>query len=147
MKKSILFRLFGIGGIPEKIRPALAAEGVVVADEGVSGWFVAKNVKGPGKRYFNRIEGFSGWLVITGKRILCYTYWKRQMNISVEDPRVSGLYVNLPKAEKLSIAFESAAFRDGWAGVIEFQFNTEKARQFYDALKSVGAQQGHPAEG
>ena len=46
--------------------------------------------------------------MVTQKRVLCYTYGKRQINISVDDPRVSELQVALPKAETLSIAFESA---------------------------------------
>ena len=95
MKKTILYRLFKIGGIPKKIGPVLAAEGIEVSDEGIGGWFVTKNVKGPGKRYINRTEGFSGCLVVTGKRIVCFTYGKRQINISVEDPKMSEVFVNV----------------------------------------------------
>ena len=54
------------------------------------------------------------------------------------------LYVNIPKGHTLSISFESSVFRDGWSGVIEFQFKKEKARQFHDVLKSIGARQGAP---
>ncbi|MEZ4551080.1 MAG: hypothetical protein R2860_14210 [Desulfobacterales bacterium] len=50
------------------------AEGIVAVDEGMGGWFVAKNVKGPGKRYIRRREGFVGCLVVTRKRIVCYTF-------------------------------------------------------------------------
>ncbi len=139
-KKTIVFRLLGLGAIPKKIRPILDLEEIVVSDEGIGGWFITKNVKGPRKRYINRAEGFSGCLVVTKKRIVCFTYWKRQINISVEDPRLSEIFVNVPKAETLSISFESSVFRDGWAGVIEFRFKTEKAHEFHEVLKSLGAQ-------
>ena len=142
MNKTVLYRLFKIGGIPKKMSPVLAAEGIEVSDEGIGGWFVTKKVKGPGKRYINRTEGFSGCLVVTGKRIVCFTYGKRQINISVEDPKISEIFVNIPKEKTLSISFESSRFRDGWAGVIEFLFKTEKAQQFHDALIGIGAQQG-----
>jgi hypothetical protein len=141
MEKTLLYRLFGIGKIPGKIRPVIEAEQIVVADEGIGGWFITKRVKGPGKRYRNRAEGFSGCLVITKKRILCYTYWKRQINISVDDPKISQFSVRLPKAETLSIEFESSVFNKQWAGVVEFRFSTQKAKLFHDTLAEIGFQQ------
>ncbi len=138
MKKTILYRLFGLGAIPGKLRPVLDSEGIVVADEGIGGRLVTKRVKGPGKRYFNRTEGFSGCLVVTRKRIVCFTYGKRQINISVEDPKIPKLHVTVPMAETVSVSFESSDFRDGWSGEIELRFKTEKALQFRDVLKSLG---------
>ena len=146
MKKSILFRLLNIGAIPRKLRPVLDKEGIVVFDEGIVGCFMAENVKGPGKRYFHRSEGFSGFLAVTRKRVVCFTYWKRQINISVEDSKISELYFNALNDKTLSVSFESSVFRDGWEGVIEYRFKTEKTLQFCDALKSIGAQQGTPAD-
>lgn len=141
MQKTLLYKLFGIGSIPKKIRPAIEAEQIVVADEGIGGWFITKRVKGPGKRYRNRAEGFSGCLVITKKRVLCYTYWKRQINISVDGPGISQFSVWLPKAGKLSISFESSAVNKQWAGVVEFRFKTAKAQLFHDALTAIGFKQ------
>ena len=139
MKKTLLYRLFGLGKIPRQLRPVVESEGIVVADEGIGGWLITKHVNGPGRRHRNRAEGFTGCLVVTKKRVLCYTYGKRQINISVDDPRVSELRVALPEAQTLSIAFESAVFREDWRGVMEFRFNTEQARLFHDALRSIGA--------
>ena len=93
----------------------------------------------------HRREGFSGCLVITRKRIICYTYWERQINISVEDPRLGEIYVDAADQQKLSISFESSVFRDGWQGVIEYRFRTDKAIQFQEALTSLGVQKGFPA--
>lgn len=151
MKKSILFKLFRVGAIPRKQRPVLELEEIIVADEGMGGWLITKNVKGPGKRFINRAEGFSGWLAITKKRIVCYTYWKRQINISLEDPKIYQISVNVPREKLLSLSCESSVFRDGWSGSIEFRFKTEKAQQFYNVLKSIGMhtfshERGDPAE-
>ncbi len=142
MKKTLLYRLFGFGSVPKNLLPVLEREGIVVADEGMGGWFITKHVNGPGKRYRHRSEGFSGCLVITKERVIGYTYGKRQINISVEDPKIANLYVDILKGEQLSLSFESADFREGWNGVIEFRFNTDKAHRFSEALMEVGAQQG-----
>jgi hypothetical protein len=144
MHKSILYRLFRVGSIPRKIRPILEEEGIVLSDEGMGGWLIARNIKGPGKRYVHRREGFSGCLAITGKRIICYTYWKRQINISVDDSRLGEIYVDAADQQKLSISFESSVFRDGGQGVIEYRFTTDKAIPFRDALTSLGVQRGFP---
>ena len=147
MKKTILYRFFGFGAIPGKLLPVLEKENIVVFDEGIGGWFITKNVTGPGKRYLHRSEGFSGCLVVTKKRVVCFTYWKRQINISVEDPKISHFYVDIPAEGLLSISFESSVFREGWEGVIEYRFKTEKAIQFDDVLRSLGAQQGAAPDG
>ena len=140
MKKTLLYRLFGLGSVPKKLFPLLEQEGIVVSDEGMSGWFIAKHANGPGKRYRHRSESFSGCLVVTKKRVICYTYGKRQINISVEDPKIANLHVDILKEEKLCLSFESSDFQEGWNGLIEFRFNTTKAHQFREALIEIGAQ-------
>jgi hypothetical protein len=142
MKKSLLYRLFRIGAVPAKTRAALEREGVRVQDEGITGWFVTKDVDGPGKRYRNRTEGFIGFFAITKARVLCYTFGKRQINIAVDDPKLANLCVESPGADELRVSFESSHFREGWRGVIEFRFKTEKAKSFLEALLESGAQAG-----
>lgn len=146
MKKTILYRLFGFGSIPKKLRPVLEQESIVVSDEGIRGWFVTKHVNGPNKRYRHRAEWFSGCIVVTKLRIVCYTYGKRQINIAVKDPRIASIYAETTKEQKLCLSFESSNFREGWEGVIKFEFNTDKAHQFHDALVAIGAQQGVAAD-
>jgi hypothetical protein len=147
MSKSLFFRFLGVGAIPKKWRPVLDTEQIVVADEGMGGWLICKDVKGPKQRFINRAEGFSGCLVITKKRIICFTYRKRQINIAVDDPKISKIFVDIPKEKLLSISFESSVFRDGWGGIMEFRFKTTKALEFRDVLKSFGAQQGAALDG
>jgi hypothetical protein len=144
VKKSLLYRLFRLGGIPKRIRPALEAEGIVVADEGMGGLFVCRNVRAPGKRYRCRSEGFSGGFAVTRKRIIAYTFWKRQVHIGVEDSKGRHLHINVPEPGRRSISFEPSEFRDRWSGVIEFRFRTDRAEAFREALRAVGAQKGTP---
>ncbi len=142
MKKTFLYRLLGLGSIPKQLLSLLEQEVIVVSDEGMDGRFITRHVNGPGKRYRHRSEGFSGCLVITRKRVICYTYGKCQINISVENPKIANLYIDIPKEEKLCLSFESSTFREGWEGLIELRFNTNKAHQFHEALIKIGAQQG-----
>jgi hypothetical protein len=142
LRKTFVFRLFGIGKLPRKYRPIVEDEGVVLMDEGVPGWLITRNVHGPGKRARYRAEGFSGCLVLTQKRLLGFSYWKRQINIGLDDPRMAKLHVAMPRDDVLSISFEAAEFRPGWQGVFEFRFRTDQARGFQQALVAHGAPSG-----
>lgn len=146
MKKAVSYRLFGLGGVPNRVRPVLENEGIVVWDEGMRGRYITNDLKAPGRRSIHRSEGFAGWLAITQQRVLCYSYRKRQINISIDDPKLSELLVSTPDPQTLSLSFESSVFREGWQGVVEFRFHTEKALQFADVLKSLGARHGAPEE-
>jgi hypothetical protein len=141
-----MYRLFGFGSVPKKLLPVLEQEGVVVLDEGMGALIVTKHVDGPGKRYRQRSEGSSACLAVTSARVVCYTYGKRQINISVEDPMMSKLYVDTSGEHDLCRSFESSDFQEGWRGVIEFRFNTDKALLLSDALVAIGAQQGTAAD-
>ncbi len=142
MKKTFSYRLLGLGSIPKQLLSTLEQEGVVVSDEGMGGELIARHVNGPGKRYRHRSERFSGCLVVTRKRVVCYTYRKCQINLSDEDRKVASLYIDAPKEEELCLSFESSTFREGWDGLIELRLNTDKAHQFHKALIKIGAQQG-----
>lgn len=147
MTKTILYRLLGLGAVPGKLRPILQQEGVLIVDEGVPGRFIARDVKGPAKRYVHRSEAFSGCLVLTHKRLIGFSYWKRQINIATDDPKITDLYVDVRRDGSLSLSFESSVFRDGWQGVIEFRFGTDKATQFRDSLVSLGVRPGTASPG
>ena len=142
MTKPILYRLFRLGALPKGLLPILRKEGILVCDQGMPGRFIARDVKGPAIRYIRRTEGFLGSLVITRKRILGFSYAKRQINLSVSDPKLSRLYVELPAEHRLSLSFESGDFRQGWQGVVEFVFKTEQAERFARTLLSLGATPG-----
>jgi hypothetical protein len=72
------------------------------------------------------------------RRFICYSFGKRQINIAINDPRISALLVALPKSHTLSISFDAGTFHDDWQGIVEFLFKTEKAKAFFDILKKIG---------
>ena len=138
MKKTVLYRLFKIGGIPKKLRAFLDSEEIVVSDEGIGGWAIMKDFSAPGKRFLHRREGFSGFLVITRKRIIAYTYWKPVINVMVDDPRLKDIKAELVNHECIGLSFESSDFNPGWKGRVELRFNTPRASEFYSVITGLG---------
>jgi len=137
-RKSLFYTLFKLGGIPPQILPVLETEGIELKDEGMSGWAVYRNVRGPQRRFIYKQERISSCLVITKKRIICYTFGKRQINIETTDPRLSKINIFLKRDNKLVISFDSSIFSDLWSGVIEFSFNTDMASDFLNRFKEFG---------
>jgi hypothetical protein len=134
MGKTLLYRLFKIGRIPEKLRPILESEDMRVFDEGIAGRVVLRNFKAPGRRSTYRIEGFSGFLAITGRRVIAFVYSKPIVNVPLDDPRLNKIQVALANPERIELSFDASVFHDDWQGAITVRFKTSRARRFYDCL-------------
>ncbi len=139
MQKSVLFRWFGLGVCPEEAREALAGEGPVFLDEGISGRMVSRGVSGPGRRCRYRSEWFLGTLAVSGRRLMLYSFARRQINIALDDERLALLEFRRPGPGMLCIAFEAGAFRDGWTGRLEYRLKTAGADGFQAAPPAARA--------
>ncbi len=60
MRKTILYRLFGLGSIPGKLLPVLEKEGIVVLDEGMGGVVHHKACQWAGKALSPPLRGLFG---------------------------------------------------------------------------------------
>lgn len=142
MEKSLGWTLFRAGRIPRRWRAELEQETPLIADEGLPGRFIATDVRGPGKVWKHRREGFSGWLAITRTRFMAYSYRRRQIHIALDDPRLAELHVDLPDEDWLVLSFDSGTFQDHWSGVFELRYRTPEARRMREALLNAGARPG-----
>ena len=131
-KKTILYRLFKVGGIPQQLRPRLESEGMLVFDEGIGGWIVMKDFRAPGKRSKYRMTGFSGFVAVTRRRVIAHAYGRRMLNVPFDDSRIYALTVKLVNSNRIEWSFESSVFHSDWSGRITLRFNTPKANEFYD---------------
>jgi hypothetical protein len=134
-KKSYLYRLFGVGGLPAALRPALEMEGILVIDEGVRGSITYRNFRGFGRYSSYRKNGFSGTIVLTGKRIIGFAFKKRILNVGLTDPRLSQLEIEAEDKNRLKIAFEAGIFHEKAAGRIEYRYRTAHAAEIATRLK------------
>ena len=109
-------------------------EGIRLLDEGVSGSLYCRNVSGPGRRWWRRREGFIGSLAVTRTRFIAYSFWRRQINVALDDPAFSVLQIGQPQADVLEVAFDAGAVRPGWQGRMVLRFRTRQADQFMALL-------------
>lgn len=130
MKKSIFYRLFGLGKFPKAMVPILEREGIVLEDQGLSGSVTFRKFRAPGRIYRYRKSGLVGSLVITNLRFAAFTFSKPLVNLPLEKDRLDLLELSVPKRNKFLVKFNAGDFHESWKGTIECRFTTELADMF-----------------
>ena len=145
MSKTLLYRLFKVGRIPEKLRPVLESEGLRVWDEGLPGRIVLRHFKAPGRRSSYRLERFSGFLAITARRVIGFAYGKPVINVPLDDPRLGRIRLSLVRDVWVELSFDARLFHDDWRGLIRLGFKTPLAPRFHECLAARCRTQAPPA--
>jgi hypothetical protein len=134
MKKTLLYRLFGIGKIPAQYSSALAAEGVILSDEGIKGTVTYLNFRAP-HRYSNwKRQWYTAAIALTDARLLGFQYSSPIIDVPLTDARFRQLNFSVESDSTLLVAFDASLFHDDWSGNIEYRFQTQFAQEFLDKL-------------
>ena len=135
MKKTLLYRLFGIGKIPAQYRAALTSEGVLLADEGIKGSVTYRNFRSP-QRYANwKRQWYTASITLTQTRLLAFQYSNPIIDVPFTDERFQRLQFSLENENTLLVAFDASLFHNDWSGTIEYRFKTPHAQTFFDKLR------------
>jgi len=134
MRKSILYSLFKLGGIPSKIYAGLQQEGIVLADQGLRASVTYKKFRAPGRAHSFRQSAFTGSLVVTEKRFAAFMFAKRMLNVPLGSTKISDLDISVPNQGLLIISFDVAKFHDNWSGSVTYRFHTDKANMFLERI-------------
>ena len=134
MATTLLYRLFGIGKIPEPLKLELQREGVLLLEEGIGGSATYRDFRAPGRYSKWRRQWFSGSLALTEARLVALQYSQMIVNIPLTDERIRRLDVSVERNDTLVIAFDAALFQSHWSGKIEYRFHTPQAGRFQDLL-------------
>ena len=138
MPKTLLYRLFGVGRMPQQWRSTIESEGVVLFDEGIGGSITYRDFRAPGKRFAWRKVAFSGSIALTKTRLVALQYANPAINVPLDEPRLKQMQFSVEGEDKLLVAFNANLFHNDWSGTIEYRFRTEHAPAF---LKSLGRSQ------
>ncbi len=135
MSKTLLYRLFGLGGIPRDAEVQIQKEGVVLQDEGVAGSVTFKKYRAPGKYYGWKRSWFSGSVVLTRQHFLAFRYSQPIIGVSWDDEKIKELDVRLDNENTLRVTFDVAAFHQNAAGEIVVRFSTPLARRLLKQIE------------
>ena len=135
MKKSLLFRLFGVGKLPAKFAMSFAAEGVILSDEGLRGSVTYRNFHRPGSYSGYRRVGYVVSIVVTKKRIAAYVRDSPIIDVPFTDERLRQMAFSVEENGALLAAFDASLFHGDWSGNIEYRFKTPLAQAIVDHLR------------
>lgn len=135
MTKTLLYKLFGAGKIPEPVAAQLKREGVLLLDEGVKGSVTYLDFRAPG-RYSNwRRQWYTAAIALTELRLIALRYSQTIIDVPLADERLRRMQFSLEENDALLVAFDPALFHDDWSGKIEYRFRTAQAQAFLDKLR------------
>jgi len=135
MAKTLLYRLFGIGKIPEQFMATLESEGILALDEGIKGSVTYRDFRAPGKYSAWRRQWFTGSLVLTQVRLVSLLSLSTAIDVPLTDERIRSMRFSVEGQDTLLVAFDPSLFHPGWSGTMEYRFRTSEAPAFLEKLR------------
>jgi len=135
MAKTLLYRLFGIGKIPEQFIATLKSEGILALDEGIKGSITYRDFRAPGKYSAWRRQWFTGSIILTQVRLVSLLSLSTAIDVPLTDERIRRMQFSVEKNDTLLVAFDPSLFHPGWSGTMEYRFRTTEAPAFLEKLR------------
>jgi hypothetical protein len=135
MTKTLSYRLFGIGKIPEPFAAALKREGLLLMDEGIRGSATYRDFRAPGKYSKWKRQWYSAAIALTQIRLVAFRYSEPIIDVPFTDERIHSLQFSLAESDALQVVFDASLFHDDWSGTIEYQFRTPQAQVLLSMLR------------
>ena len=135
MAKTFLYRLFGVGKMPEQFRTTLNSEGILLLDEGIKGSVTYLDFRAPRKCFGWRRQWFAASIAITKVRLVALQYSSPAINVPFSDERIRRLRFSVEGDETLLVAFDPSLFHNDWSGTMEYRFHTSQAQVFLETLQ------------
>src|SRR5712692_10290671 len=110
MAKTLLYRLFGIGKIPEQFIATLKSEGILALDEGIKGSITYPDFRAPGKYSAWRRQWFTGSIILTQVRLVSLISLSQAIDVPLTDERIRSMRFSVEKEGNLLIAFDRSLF-------------------------------------
>lgn len=134
MKKTFLYRLFGIGKIPAERSSVFSVEGIVLVDEGIKGTATFRNFRSPQRITNWKRQWITAALVLTEMRLAAFQYSAPVIDVSLTDARFREMDFAVETDGALLVRFDASLFHGDWSGTIEYRFFTPRAADFLNKL-------------
>jgi len=135
MAKTLFYRLFGLGKMPEQFKATLNSEGILLFDEGIKASVTYLDFRAPGKRFGWRRQWFSACIALTQVRLVALQYSKPAINVPFTDDRIRRLRLSIEGDETLLVAFDPNLFHNDWSGTMEYRFRTSEVKAFLEMFQ------------
>ena len=127
--------IVGSGLLPDDLRAALSAEGIVLIEEGLPGSVTYRNYRAPG-RYSNwRKVAFSGAIAITTRRlVVAAARGGKQVDVPLVPDSRRAVQVSSDKPDTVLFTIDPHVFDPQKSGTIEIRLRTPRAAEIVARL-------------
>jgi hypothetical protein len=124
-----LRRVFlGSGRLPDDLRTSLAAEGVVLLEEGLSGSITYKNYRSPRFVATWRKVAFTGAIAITGQRfVVAASRGGKPVDVPLTHELRKAVTVRTDGPDRVLFSVDPSAFDAQKSGTVEVRLRTPRA--------------------
>jgi hypothetical protein len=122
--------LLGSGRISDELRGELAAEGIVFAEEGLTGSVRYHDYRDARQRLHNEIEGTAGAILLTPGRLVVWTsrspHRGKHIDVPLRDGRPAGIDVRA-EPRRIVFGYDPGRFHADRSGRVEVHLKTPSA--------------------
>ncbi len=128
MIKTLMYRLFRLGGLPRSERLELQKEGLQYLDEGIPltiGW---RRYREANRYIAQHRRSLTGTVALTRRRLLLFSAARPLLALDLKDPRVEKLKMTHPTDGTLALSLNAEDFHPGCSGQITYWLSTAGAQ-------------------
>jgi hypothetical protein len=118
--------LFGTGRFPDGLRAELAAEGIVLLEEGLRGSITLRHYRAPGKRSSWQRSGLYGAIAVTGKRVVVWGNRAKRADAPRDQP---GMRASAEAPDRFLLTFDASQLGPDRSGTVEIRLRTPDAQR------------------
>ncbi|GAA2269241.1 hypothetical protein GCM10009853_023430 [Glycomyces scopariae] len=126
--------LLGPGRLPDDLRAALRAEGMVLLVEGAPGSVTYRNLKTPGRRANWKRTAISAAIALSNKRFVVHAHRFKHIDVPLTDLARYGIKVANPAPDRLQVDYDLRTTNPTWQGQVTLSLKTEEAARIVRTL-------------
>ena len=126
-RRTLLYRLFGVGRLPRTVRTAIEPEKIQILEEGIRVIVTYRNFRNSSQYLRRKKKSFSGAIAITSRRVVAYAFAQRVLNLPFRHSCFKKIKAGRKKNGCFFIRLDASQINDKASGTLEYRFITPKA--------------------
>jgi hypothetical protein len=132
-------RLFlGSGRLSDQLRAELAAEDLLLLEEGLTGSITLRRYRAPGQRAWFAKQAILGAIVITSGRLVVWVGRSKNIDVPLTHPWFGAIQVTVDRPDRVRFAYDAGRFSASRSGVVTVRLRTAQAQHVVELLSALG---------
>jgi hypothetical protein len=135
---AVLRLLLGPGRLPEPLRAQLAADDVLVLEEGLLGSVTYRNYRAPGQRFGSGRSAVSGAVAMTNTRLVVWAGCLKHIDVPRGHPLWRAIEVQAERPGRVRFTYDAGATNTALSGQVTVRLRTTQAARIAEIHAATG---------